>query len=112
MSRLQITTNNRERELVAFHDLPAKVAARDYDYVTGEDRHSPRFVKYRGEWYDTGDMLSTRELQHCDGTADLARTWHAYQSDTYFSGIVVRYCNPYDDCVIIGRYYVASDCDD
>lgn len=89
---MKITTNNQPRELVAFEDLPES-ERENFDYVAGKGRFVPRFFCYRGAWYDVGEFVR----------AEIA-SWDGVQSDTYFSGVLIRYV---DDCerVIVGRYY-------
>jgi len=86
---MEITTNNQPRELVAFEDLPES----ECEDFAGRDRFFPRFFCYRGAWYDVGEFVR----------AEIA-SWDGVQSDTYFSGVLIRYV---DDCerVIVGRYY-------
>ena len=103
---LEITTNNHPRELLCRADLPAKAAAY-FDYVNEEESYSPRFVRYRGEWYDVEDTMSTRELLPECGHHDL-RGWHRYISDTFFSGVVFRYVDDFER-VICGRFYATGD---
>jgi hypothetical protein len=104
---VKITTNYHWRELVAFDQLPVE-ARKDFDYVTGEDEFSPRFVQYRNRWYDTTD---------CDGLArNIGITdWDLYQSDSFYSGVVFRWPvieddrgrveTRYDyDSVVVGTY--------
>lgn len=94
---MQIITNNRKRPLLALYELPPEVA-KEFEYVLPDDG-SCRFVKYSGCWYDTYDMQSiTREL----GFSQF-KGWHGIASDTYFSGVLVRFVD--DDEVIVGRYW-------
>jgi hypothetical protein len=83
MDNVRIITNNHARELVSFEQLPES-ARSDFDYVTGEDQWSPRFVQYRGSWYDTSD---------CDGLASNVGItgWDLYASDSFFSGVLFRW---------------------
>jgi hypothetical protein len=95
---MQIITNNQPRPMACFADLPAKVQA-DFDYVLLADHYSPRFVQYKGWWYDVYDSQSiTREL----GFSQFAG-WHGIVSDSFFSGVLFKLCD--DDTVIVGRYY-------
>jgi hypothetical protein len=83
-NEMLIITNNHWKELVSWYDLPAKEQP-DFDYVKGDDRHSTRFFCYRGCWYDTGEFFVT------SGLSQEFHHWHGYQSDSYFSGVLVRY---------------------
>jgi hypothetical protein len=86
MNELRIITNHHYRDLTSWYDIPERFRS-DFDYVHEDDRHSTRFFRYRGNWYDLGEFLATRGTSK-DGP--LAR-WHGFQADSYFSGIVIRY---------------------
>lgn len=95
---MQIITNNKPRTLVAFSDLPIKVQA-DFDYVEELAWFDPRFVQYKGWWYDVYDSQNiTRELGF-----DQFKGWHGIVSDSFFSGVLFKLCD--NDSVIVGRYF-------
>lgn len=97
--RPTITTNNVPRDILDAYELaPAERA--DFDYLDwsaierGED--SASFFRYRGQLYDLG------EFERWDNPASPTRLgWDGFRSDSYFSGIVVRYV---DDCerIVVG----------
>lgn len=95
---MQIITNNVPRVLVAFADLPIKAQA-DFDYVEELAWFDPRFVQYKGCWYDVYDSQNiTRELGF-----DQFKGWHGIVSDSFFSGVLFKLCD--NDDVIVGRYF-------
>lgn len=95
---MKIITNNRPRQLLEYHELPERIQA-DFDYVDKEDPGGYRFFCYRGNWYDTF------EFQRISGLSPLCvGRWTGYQSDSFFSGVVLRYANDFEE-VIVGRYY-------
>lgn len=96
-----IKTNNIPRELVSWFDMPADEAQEWFSYVDEDERYSPRFVQYRGSWYDVNDFESTRSL----GTPHPFKVWDGYQSESFFSGILVRYVDSQCESVIVARYY-------
>lgn len=108
---VKITTNHHQRELISSSELPEK-AREQFDYITTEefDEHlRPRFVKYRDWWYDTSDVERVT-------SPDLAG-WDGYASDSYWSGIVIKWGHdwsgqPDHEAVIIGSFYVKDDLDD
>ena len=98
MTTLTIITNGRKRPLYALVQLPIRALA-DFDYVQQFSAHSPRFVQYRGSWYDVYDSQSvTRELGF-----DQFKGWHGIVSDTLFSGMLFKLCD--NDTVVCGRYF-------
>jgi hypothetical protein len=94
-----ITTNHQQRELLSLCELPASVAA-EFDYVTEDDSYSPRFVKYRGEWYDVNDSQYAGGL----GFPDELKRWDGIQTESFFSGVLFKYSDDYEH-VIVARYY-------
>ena len=99
----KITTNNHVRELVSFNELPKAVQS-DFDYVDEEDRFSPRFVRYREDWYDTSDVMIAPDSIKALG-------WDGFNSDSHWSGMVYRYFDRdgYElDGVVIG-YLVSTE---
>jgi hypothetical protein len=98
--KITITTNHHPRELISLADLSRK-EARDFDYIKGEDRYSSRLFRYRGACYDICEFSDTRTLHHAP---EEFKNWHGYQSDSYFSGVLIRYDDNDFDRVIVGRY--------
>lgn len=110
MDKLTVITNRVPRSLRYLHELPPKVQ-KDFDYAFGDQ--SPRFVQYKGAWYDAMDTqrinLSGQQSASPVGWAVTVANdsplagWHAIISETFFSGVVFRYVD--DERVIVGRYY-------
>lgn len=101
---ITVTTNNRERELKSWHDLPEEDRA-DFDYVTDEEeRNSPRFVRFRDYWLDTSDTegLAPHRLR--------ALGWDTYLTTSFFDGIVFRHFDrdgyELGDTVIVGHFVI------
>ena len=67
-----------------------------FNYLTEQQFDETEFFKYKGEWYSVYDFL------RIDAQSPLHSKWHGYSSDTYFSGVVVKY--NYDGTVVVGRY--------
>ncbi len=97
---MKITTNNQPREIIEGYELIGD-ERKDFDYLDwnaiekGED--SASFFRYKGELYDLGEFTTTSHMVPL-------HEWDGYQSETYFSGIVVKYSGPECEEVIIGRY--------
>lgn len=100
MTTMTVKTNNQPRELLAWHEL-SPADANWFDYVDAEDRYSPRFVRYRGDWLDVNEFEYIGSVR-----PDLfPGRWDGYQSDSFFSGLLVRYTDPQCESVVVGRYY-------
>jgi hypothetical protein len=95
---MEIITNNVPRFILYGYELTAKEAAAFSHYSADElSKHS--FFRYRGEVYALIDFMRT------GNGLDAFAEWHGYHSETYFSGIVVRYVDDSCEQVIVGRYY-------
>ena len=94
-----ITTNNVPRDVIYAHELTTDERAQfDYlDWDAIEDgRDSASFFRYRGELYDLSEFMVW------DNPVSPTRgRWDGFRSDSFFSGLVVRYV---DDCehVVVG----------
>jgi hypothetical protein len=99
---MKIKTNNQPRELVGLIDIPERFRA-DFDYITGDDTYSMRLVKYKGQYYDTNEFMPVPKQANPIDPQDQMQAWHGYQSDTYFSGTLIKFAS--FDTVIIATYY-------
>jgi hypothetical protein len=104
MEGLTIITNNVPRDVIDAWELTADERD-EFDYLdwtaieNGED--SASFIRYKGELYDLG------EFERWDNPASPTQgtTWDGMRSDTFFSGVLVRYADESCETVVIGRYY-------
>lgn len=107
MSDITIKTNNHPRDIVHGYELtPAERA--EFDYIDSSELTSwdeAEFVRYRGDLIDINDT---------EGRPEFAPGWDAYRSDSFFSGIVLRYPRETWDGrhveldterIIVGTYY-------
>ena len=105
---MEIKTDQKYRPLEALCELPKKVA-KDFDYVAEEDVR-PRFVKYKGDWYDTYDTQRITTGPYLMGWEmpvskdHILADWHAILSDTFFSAMVFKFSEDWES-VIVGVYY-------
>ena len=98
---MTIKTNYRPRDIIHFWDLTEK-EQKEFDYLDTEDRQNDaQFVRYRNWVYDLSDFEgSTRGL----GAPKEFAGWDQYQSDSFFSGILIRYVNDFEQ-VVCATYY-------
>lgn len=98
---LTIKTNNIPRNYsdgVNFNGKERQEMMEQFDYLTEEEFNEQSFVKYRGYWYDLAEFLYT-------GDSELGKLkWQGYSSDSFFSGIVIRYVED-NEQVVMGTYY-------
>lgn len=97
---MKIRTNHVPRPILDGSDLSAE-EREWFDYVdwqkVAEGSDSVSFFRYKGTLYDLHEFMPTQNLY--DFTA-----WHGYQSDSFFSGILVKYTDDHEN-VIVGTYY-------
>jgi hypothetical protein len=100
---MTIKTNNVPRDVLEAFELSAGERAQ-FDYLNwpaleaGED--SASFVRFKGELYDLGEFSTTSGMPEFSPL----RAWDGYLSDSYFSGILVRYCEHFER-VIVATFY-------
>lgn len=106
---ITITTNGHARELIAYAELTDKERS-EFDYIADEESWDYRFARYRGNVIDVSDMRAIMVSPAFQSfgvnvapESPLA-AWHGVASDSYWSGIVVRYCDD-NEHVVIGRYF-------
>lgn len=101
MTNVTVITNNVPRDVVEAWELTLK-EREEFDYLDweaiekGED--SASFVRYKGEVYDLG------EFTRYTGLDPGLRKWHGICTETFFSGILIRYLDHFEQ-VVVGRYY-------
>ena len=98
MNNLTVKTNNQWRDLVYSCDVPASVLNNQFDWCDNPEHET--FFKYRGYWYCLSDFMTTNTL---DKESELSK-WHGYSSDSFFSGVVVRFSDC-GDCIQVGTYF-------
>ena len=106
MGDIKVITNNHPRDILHGWDL-TKDERDEFDFINWDKvengEESPEFFRYKGNLY----------YMESEGRPIFAPNWHAYLSDSFFSGILYRYywdkdLEEYDyDRVVIARYYVS-----
>jgi hypothetical protein len=104
---MRVITNNASRLIVDAYELtPAE--RKDHDYLDwdaierGDD--SASFVRYRGHTYLLNDFSADWGISRGTGLPSELSGWDGYLSDSFFSGIVIRYVPDDHDRVIMGTF--------
>ena len=97
-NQITITTNNQARDVLRSYDLTEK-ERNEFDYLDEEQIEWASFFRYKGQVYDLGEFMN------CTQSVNGFKDWHGIQSDSFFSGLLVRYAEEYCESVIVGRYY-------
>ena len=98
---MKIVNNNQPRDILSWYDLtPAE--QKEFDYFDPSNIGS--FFRYKGAVYDLVEFMRIDANIAPHPQRGGWEKWHGYASDSYFSGVLVRYTS---DCeqVIVGRYY-------
>jgi hypothetical protein len=106
-----VRTNNVPREIIDGCQLTA-AEREDFDYhdwtAIEDGTGSASFFRYRGELYDLGNFMRWSALSTGEAP-DWMDRWDGYASDSFSSGMVVRFVqSDYDTCVVVGSYYTTS----
>ena len=105
---MNVITNGHARDVVEAYELPIELRDKEFDYLNweaiekGEDNAS--FIRYKDEWYDLQDFQTTRSITF--HPTHPFRKWDGYISDTFFSGILIKWVPETNwEQVVVGRYY-------
>jgi hypothetical protein len=112
MEGLTVISNFHKREVIDAWSLSAE-ERKEFDYLDWkaieEGSDSASFVRYKGDLIDLGEFmyLDPTRLQLAQEIYFTgSRKWDGYQSDSFFSGLLVSYCKEDNwETVIMGRYY-------
>ena len=104
-----IKTNNVPRDLLYWFDLTKK-EQKEFDHESAEDSC---YFRFKGQVYCMDNFLCLHNKIHMPQGQDIFPGWDGYESDSFFSGIVIRYPRipqwrgePVEDVerVIVGTY--------
>jgi hypothetical protein len=98
---MEIITNNKPRENLTWRQLTPK-EQKEFDYF--DPANIGNFFRYKGEIYDLGEFMQINQsiAPHPQRTG--WENWQGYFSDSYFSGVLVRYASD-NESIIVGRYF-------
>jgi len=99
---IAIHTNNVPRPVLYGYELTVAERA-ELDYLSDEEISERNFARYRGNIHDIGDFVTTSPGPWNFGLPSEFEGWDGYQSDSFFSGILVRYVDD-NEAVVMGWY--------
>jgi len=113
---LKIVTNNVPRDVLSGYEMDPQILLNEFeidlellDDVMMEDLCSMQFVQFRGVWYDLQDFITTCPGPWNHGLPEEFRQWDGYASDSFFSGVLIKYAREDDrydfDRVVMATYY-------
>lgn len=103
---MTIKTNNVPRDVLQWFDLTvAERDSGDFDYLdTVDAQASAAFFRHRGNVYDLGEFSRIDQTVAPHPQRQGWEDWDGYRSDSYFSGILVKYVQDFER-VIVATYY-------
>lgn len=126
MSEITILTNNVPRELLQAWQL-SKTELAEFDYLIDSPKNATdeelqelwfnsgaEFFRYRGQLYDMSQFsrILASAAKSCNPRACAEPSfqgWDGYASDSYFSGILVKYARDefgiVDGRIVVATYY-------
>ena len=115
---LKIVTNNVPRDVLSGYEMDPQILFDEFDIDVNDpeldedmiaDLCSMQFVKFRGVWYNVSDFITTSPGPWNHGLPDEFRQWDGYASDSFFSGVLIKYAREDDrydfDRVVMATYY-------
>ena len=113
---INIVTNNVPRDVISGYEMDPKILKKEFDIdIEGMnddqigDLCSMELVKFRGVWYYLIDYKTTRPDHRNQALPEQIREWDGYSSDSFFSGILLKYAREDDridhERVVLGTYY-------
>jgi len=105
---MNIITNNHPRDVIEAWELDGPTLdkiKKEFDYIAWDDvesgTYNVHFFQYKGELYDLDEFQPTSGYP-----ADSPlREWSGYISDTFFSGVLIKWANEDMDKIVVGRFY-------
>lgn len=96
---LTVRTNNIPRDVIDAYELSESERA-EFDYIdwpaVERGEASASFFRYKGRLYDLGEFDRANEVGH----VSIPGQWDGFLSDSFFSGIAVRYVDNYERVVV------------
>jgi hypothetical protein len=83
MSDLKIITDHKWKNFLYGYEL-TKWEQKDFDHLSQEEIDSGAFFRYRKQVYSLEGFMVIM------GPENPLKSWDGYQSDSYFSGVVLR----------------------
>jgi hypothetical protein len=87
----KIFGNNHEVKILSGYELTKKERA-EFDYLTDMKTDEGMFFRYKGNVYDIGGFMTT----HDGHNYPFSQYFDEYTNDTFFSGILIKYCEDND----------------
>ena len=84
-----------------------KKALKDYDWISDSDTltwDDAQFFIYKNELYCLSDFMNIHNTFYNPNPPDWMLKFDGYESDSYFSGILIKYCDDDTDYIKVYTY--------
>lgn len=98
---MKIRTNNQPRRILYGCEL-TESERQEFDYIEDID-FADCFVRYKGRVYDLGEFARITKVVAPHPQREGWENWDGYASDSFFSGVLVRYVD--SDSVVVATYF-------
>lgn len=95
---MKIKTDRKWKNVIYGYELPRKWRS-EFDWLPDDEYEMGAFVKYKGNVYHNSEFI---RIEAC--APKEFRNWDGYISDTFFSGVVIRFSDD-GEKYQIGYYY-------
>jgi hypothetical protein len=93
----KIITNNQVREYLSANDVPQETLDW-YDWLD-DDAKTDGWIHYKNHWYHVSDFMRVSPR-----APEWMQEWDGYNSDSFFSGVLIKYVDDGAYEYIIGTY--------
>tara|TARA_B110000211_G_scaffold185303_1_gene210244 strand:- start:2502 stop:2807 length:306 start_codon:yes stop_codon:yes gene_type:complete len=100
---MNIKTNNKFRDILRSYDLTEQ-EREEFDYYTVDELYDAMFFRYKGDVFDLGEFMRCPDSNKTSDDLTELTEWDGYMSDSYFSGVVIRYDDNIEQ-IQVGRFY-------
>ena len=95
---MKIVTNHKFRNLLYGYELTEN-EKKEFDYIESDNLDSHSFFRYKGHCYDPDEFMKITNNNDIEFLK-----YDGYSSDSYFSGILIKYSEDMES-IKIARYY-------
>ena len=107
---IKIYGNNQSRQIYYFYELPEKfqkIAKKDFDWINNSDTvtwDESQFFIYKNDLYCLSDFMNIHNTFYNPNPPQWIKNFDGYESNSYFSGILVKYDNDDNDYIKVYTY--------
>lgn len=105
---IKVITNNVPRDLIDGYQLSESERA-EFDYLNwqaiNEGMDNASFFRYKGQLYELSQFTATP----AKSLTPEFKGWAGFMSDSFFSGLLIRWVDTEYESVVVARFYESDD---